>query len=329
MGYPVANRQLDRGYIQSWNFIIERKLPGELVTSVGYVGSASVRGFAFLDINVSQTPGSGDAGRPLFAQFGRTAATRVWDGRTHSNYHSLQATLNRRFTSGLFLKGAYTYSRAIDEATYGDWTEYIWRAQSVRNRNRAPATHNIPHMFQLAYIYELPFGSGKKWANTRAGKAVLGGWQINGLFGAYGGRQYQLTASGASLNMPGNQQTPDQVKPDVAKLGKVGDAGTWFDTSAFARVTEVRFGNVGRNTMSGPGVVNMDLSLFRTFKLTEKLGMQFRAEAFNLSNTPHFGNPIGSINSSNFGRILSTQSGTGRDAIGGSRQFRFGLRLSF
>ncbi|PYU95533.1 MAG: hypothetical protein DMG08_04770 [Acidobacteria bacterium] len=129
--------------------------------------------------------------------------------------------------------------------------------------------------------------------------------------------------------MPGNLQTPDQVKPEVAKLGKVGDAGTWFDTSAFARVTEVRFGNVGRNTMSGPGVVNMDLSLFRTFKLTEKLGMQFRAEAFNLSNTPHFGNPIGSINSSNFGRILSTQSGTGRDAIGGSRQFRFGLRLSF
>jgi len=328
-GYAEANNPLRRGYIQSWNFIIEQKLPGELVTSVGYVGSASVNGFAFLDINVSQTPGSGDAGRPLFAQFGRTAATRVWDGRTHSNYHSLQATLNRRFTSGLFLKGAYTYSRAIDEATYGDWTEYIWRAQSVRNRNRAPATHNIPHMFQLAYIYELPFGSGKKWANTRAGKTVLGGWQINGLFGAYGGRQYQLTASGASLNMPGNQQTPDQVKPDVAKLGKVGDAGTWFDTSAFARVTEVRFGNVGRNTMSGPGVVNMDLSLFRTFKLTEKLGMQFRAEAFNLSNTPHFGNPIGSINSSNFGRILSTQSGTGRDAIGGSRQFRFGLRLSF
>ena len=328
-GYPEANKPLRRGYIQSWNFIIEQKLPGELVTSVGYVGSASVNGFAFLDINVSQTPGSGDAGRPLFAQFGRTAATRVWDGRTHSNYHSLQATLNRRFTGGLFLKGAYTYSRAIDEADYGDWTEFRWRAQSVLNRNRAPAIHNIPHMFQLAYIYELPFGGGKKWVTSGAGKTVLGGWQINGLFGAYGGRQYQLTASGASLNMPGNQQTPDQVKPDVAKLGKVGDAGTWFDTSAFARVTEVRFGNVGRNTMSGPGVVNMDLSLFRTFKLTEKLGMQFRAEAFNLSNTPHFGNPIGSINSSNFGRILSTQSGTGRDAIGGSRQFRFGLRLSF
>src|SRR5205807_605188 len=106
-GYPVANRELHRGYIQSWNFIIEHKLPGELVTSVGYVGTASVNGFAFLDINASQIPGSGNAGRLLFPKFGRTATTREFDGRTHSNYHSLQATLNRRFAGGLFLKGAY------------------------------------------------------------------------------------------------------------------------------------------------------------------------------------------------------------------------------
>jgi hypothetical protein len=78
--------------------IVERKLPGQLVASLGYVGSASVRGFAFLDINASQIPGSGDEGRPLFARFGRTTTTREWDGRTHSNYHSLQATLNRRLT---------------------------------------------------------------------------------------------------------------------------------------------------------------------------------------------------------------------------------------
>jgi hypothetical protein len=121
--------------------------------------------------------------------------------------------------------------------------------------------------------------------------------------------------------MPGNLQTPDQVKPTVEKLGLVGDDGTFFDTSAFARVTEVRFGNVGRNTMRGPGVVNMDLSLFRTFRLTEKLDMQFRAEAFNLSNTPHFNNPNGNRNSSNFGKVL----GVANDP----RSFRFGLRLGF
>jgi hypothetical protein len=325
-GYPVANQMLHRGYIQSWNLVIERKLPGALVTSVGYVGSASVRGFAFLDINASQIPGSGNEGRPLFPKFGRTSATREWDGRTHSNYHSLQATLNRRFAQGLLLKGAYTYSRAIDMADYSDWTEFRWNAPSVFHRNRAAATHNIPHNFQFAFVYELPFGSEKKWATNGVSNAVLGGWQINGLFSAYQGRQYTLTASGASLNMPGNQQTPDQVKSTVKKLGHVGGDGTFFDTSAFARVTEARFGNVGRNTMRGPGVVNMDLSLFRTFKLAKKFQLQFRGEAFNVSNTPHFANPNGNVNSSNFGKVLSTQSAY---AVGRSREFRFGLRLTF
>lgn len=326
MGYPVANRELHRGYIQSWNFIIEHKLPAELVTSIGYVGTASVNGFAFLDVNASQSPGTGNAGRPLFAKFGRTATTREWDGRTHSNYHSLQATLNRRVVGGLFLKGAYTYSRAIDQATYGDWTAFSWNAPSVFYRNRAAATHNIPHIFQLGYLYELPFGSSKKWATSGAARAVMGGWQISGTFSAYQGRQYTVTASGAALNMPGNLQTADQIKPTVDTLGMVGDDGTWFDTSAFARPTGVRFGNVGRNTMRGPGVVNTDLSLFRTFKIREKLNLQFRGEAFNLSNTPHFGNPNSNRNSSNFGKILATQSA---DALGRSREFRFGLRLGF
>ncbi len=155
---------------------------------------------------------------------------------------------------------------------------------------------------------------------------MLGGWQLNGLFAAYQGRPFTLTASGASLNMPGNQQTPDQIKSNVEIFGKVGDDGTYFDTSAFARVTEVRFGNVGRNTMRGPGVVNLDASLFRVFKLTPRFQLQFRAEAFNVSNTPHFANPNGNVNSSNFGKITATQTAY---ALGRSREFRFGLRLGF
>jgi hypothetical protein len=325
-GYPAANQLLHRGYIQSWNFIIEHKLPGELVTSVGYVGSASVRDFSFRDINAGQTPGLGNDGQPLYALFGRTASTRLYDGMLHSNYHSLQVSLNRRFTGGLLLKGAYTYSRAIDMTDYSDWTETYWPSEMEWNRNRGPANYNIPHNFQFAYVYELPFGSGKKWASGGPSKAVLGGWQINGIFSSFVGRQYTLSASGSSLNMPGNRQTPDQVKDTVEKLGKIADDGTFFDTSAFARVTDVRFGTVGRNTMRGPGVVNMDLSLFRTFKLTEKLNLQFRAEAFNLSNTPHFSNPNGNVNSSNFGKVLSTFSDW---AAGRSREFRFGLRLGF
>jgi hypothetical protein len=325
-GYPRANTMLHRGYIQSWNLIFEQKLPAKIVGTVGYVGSASVRGFAFLDINAGQVPGAGDAGRPLFADFGRTTATREWDGRTHSIYHALQASMNRRFTDGLLLKGAYTFSKAIDEANYGDWTEFLWNAPSVYYRNRALASFDTPHNFQLGAVYELPFGEGKPWATTGLSNTILGGWQLNGVFSAYSGRPFQLTASGASLNMPHNQQTPDQVKETVEIFGNVGDAGTYFDTSAFKRVTAVQFGNVGRNTMRGPGQRNLDLSLFRTFKLSPTVGLQFRAEGFNMTNTPHFSNPNGNVNSSNFGKILSTDSSW---AMGRSRQFRFGLRLSF
>jgi hypothetical protein len=325
-GYPRANEMLHRGYIQSWNLIFERRLPADMVATAGYVGSASVRGFAFLDINASQIPGSGDEGRPLFAQFGRTTTTREWDGRTHSNYHALQTTLNRRFSRGLLLKSAYTWSKAIDEATYSDWTEFLWNAPSVYGRNRALASHDTPHNFQLALVYELPFGPGKPWATSGTSSRILGGWQLNGTFSAYSGRPFTLTASGASLNMPGNQQTPDQTKDEVEIFGKVGDAGTYFDTTAFARVTEVRFGNVGRNSMRGPGQTNLDLSLFRTFALTESVGLQFRAEAFNVTNTPHFNNPNGNVNSQNFGKILSTDANW---AMGRSRQFRFGLRMTF
>lgn len=326
MGYPVANQVLRRGYIQSWNFTIQRELPGQVVVSIGYVGSAMVNGFAFLDINASQIPGSGNSGRPLFSRFRRTAPTREFNGRTHSNYHSLQVSLDRRVARGLFLKGAYTFSKAIDQANYGDWTTFTWNAAMVFHRNRALAAHDVPHNFQFGFVWELPFGGARTWATSGLPRALFGGWQINGVFAAYQGRPYTLSASGASLNMPGNAQTPDQVKTTVAKLGKAGDDGPWFDTTAFARVTDVRFGTVGRNTMRAPGVVNLDLSLFRTFRLAERLRLEFRAESFNVSNTPHFGTPTASVDSALFGRIFATQS---TDVMGRSREFRLGLRMTF
>lgn len=323
-GYVEANKQLKRGYIESWNLIIEQKLPGDFVGSVGYVGSQSINGFAFINSNASQIPGSGNNGRPLYIKFGRTATTRIWDGRTHSDYHSLQATINRRFTSGLFLKGAYTYAHAIAEAGYGDWTQFTFNALSQLYRNKATANFDRTHNLQLAYVYELPFGAGKKWAQNGAAKAILGGWQINGIFASYSGTPFTLGASGTSLNMPGNTQTPDQIKPTIAKYDNYGDL-PWFDTTAFANISEVRYGNMGLLAMRGPGAVNMDMSLFRKFRLSEKFNMEFKAEGFNISNTPHFSNPTTSITSGNFGKILSTLT----NGLGDSRSFRFGLRIAF
>jgi len=327
-GYPAANKLMRRGYIQSWNLIVEHKFPGEMVTSIGYIGSASIRDFAFRDINAGQIPGAGLDGQLLYTRFGRTASTRLWDGMLNSNYHSLQFSLNRRLTQGLLLKAAYTYSHAIDMADYSDWTETFWPSDLAWGRNRANASYNQPQNLQFAYVYEFPFGRGKKWASSGgAAQAVLGGWQMNGIFSSFQGRQFTLSASDASLDMPGNRQTPDQVGP-IVYTGCVGSGAgcTFFDTKSFVPVTAVRFGTVGRNTMRGPGVVNMDLSLYRTFKLTEKFDLQFRAESFNLGNTPHFSNPNGNVNSGSFGKVTSTQTAWG---YGRSREFRFGFRLGF
>ena len=326
-GYPAANQLLHRGYIQSWNFILEHKFPGEMVTSIGYVGTRSVRDFAFRNINAGQIPGAGLDGQLLYQRFGRDASTRQYDGMLGSTYHSLQISVNRRMTAGLLLKAAYTYSHAMDMTAYSDWTEVMWPSNLAWGRNRASADFNMPHNLQFAYVYELPFGEGKKWATDGASRKILGGWQLNGIFSAFKGQQFTLGASDASLDMPGNSQTPDQVGP-IRYTGCIGSEPgcAFFDTSSFVPVTDVRFGTVGRNTMRGPGVVNMDMSLYRTFKLTEKFNLQFRAECFNLSNTPHFGYPDTDANSDAFGQISETDTDWG---LGRSREFRFGFRIGF
>ena len=155
---------------------------------------------------------------------------------------------------------------------------------------------------------------------------MLGGWQISGIFSAVSGQPFQLTASGASLNAVDQTQTPDQVG-SAKKLGGVGSGNPFYDPSAFVPVTDVRYGTVGRNSLLGPGAVNFDFSLFRTFKPLERLEVQFRVDAANLFNTPHFNNPSDagtsttSITSGDFLTIISARND--------ERQFRFGLRLAF
>lgn len=326
----VGPGELKRGYIESWNLVVERKLPASFLVSVGYVGTQTVHQFADLNVNAS-LPGTGSAGQPFNKpQFGnRTAETDFWQGFLSANYHALQASINRQFSHGLLIKGAYTYSKAIDWTDDDGWASLVWNDPNILRRNRAPAGFNTPHIFQLAYVYELPFGKGKSWASGGgAATKVLSNWQVSGIFSAIHGQPFSLTASSASLNARAQRQTPNQVGP-VKKLGGIGTGQPFYDPTAFVAVsTPAVYGNVGRNTLYGPGSVNMDFSLFRTFNFTERLGLQFRADAANLFNTPHFCNPGGcstgpstSRTSSNF--LVITRA---RDD---ERQFRFGLRLSF
>ena len=180
---------------------------------------------------------------------------------------------------------------------------------------------------------DLPFGRGKKFANGGPVSWLVRDWQINGTFSAYTGVPFTVGADGSSLNAPGNAQTADQVKPVVEKLGGIGRNVPFFDPLAFRTITDVRYGSSGRDILRGPGVVNSDLSIFRTFPLTEKLNLQFRAEAFNFTNTPHFNNPSTNVSNmrlnsdgtiNNLGNFMSVTS-----ARADERNFRFGLRLSF
>jgi hypothetical protein len=121
---------------------------------------------------------------------------------------------------------------------------------------------------------------------------------LNGVFASFLGRPFSVSAAAGALNAPGNSQTADQVKPVVEKIGGIGAGQQFFDPTAFAAPTGVRFGSSGRNLLRGPGVVNLDLGLFRKFPIRERVTLEARIEAANFSNTPHFNNPISTAGTS-------------------------------
>ena len=328
-----------RGYVQSWNFTLQKELTQGLTAQAGYVATRQTRQFGFLDLNAGQIIGAGQSGRPLLQKFGRTAATnQVFTPLGTGQYNSLQASLQRRFAQGLQLSANYTWSKAIGIT---DNSENNPRVQALPyfDMNRTLVGYDRTHNVQITSIWELPFGKGRRWVTSGIGSALLGGWQVNNLLSFMSGTPYSLAANGASLDLPGSTQRADQVKAKVDKLGKIGRGSSYFDPLAFAPVTEARFGNAGYNSMRGPGVANWDFGIFREFISRERLRVQFRVESFNFSNTPHFSNPAANVSNlslngdgsiralGGYSEVTSTSS-MGREGVD-ERQFRFGLRLSF
>jgi hypothetical protein len=311
--------ELHRGYTQSWNLTVERRLPSNVLFSMAYVGTQTVHQFADLDINAGY-PGSGTAGLPYAKLFGRTQPTNMWDGYLSSHYHSLQTSVRRQFSNGLMIQGAYTWSKAINMTDDDGWASVGWNWAPVFDRNRAPAGYDRTHVFQIGWVYDLPFGKGKPYANSGLLSHIVGDWEVDGVMSAYTGTPFNISAPSDSLNAPNNTQTADQVKSNVEKLGQAGPGGVWFDPTAFKTVTEQRFGSSGRNILRGPGVFNTDLTLARTFPIKERVNLQFRSEWYNMPNSVHLNNPNNDSSSPNFMRVLSSYN---------ERQIRFGLRLNF
>jgi hypothetical protein len=315
-----------RGYVQSYNLTMQRELPGGFVGSAGYVGSHTVHENVQFNANAAG-PGAGNNGRPLAILHGRTVEETVIRPLGFSLYNSFQAQVDRRISRGLFVKVSYTFSKAIDNVDNGLGSLMFYDPANFA-RNRALASFDRTHNLRAAWVAELPFGAGKPWAQTGVARKVLGGWQVNGIFSAYSGTPFTVSASSSSLNAPGESQTADQINPVVAKLGGIGPSSPYYDPTAFIPVTAVRYGNTGRNILRGPGLVNADLAMSRSFRIVERYTVQFRAESYNFTNTPQFNNPNASVSSGGFMTITSAKS-RANNVEGGERQFRVALKISF
>jgi hypothetical protein len=321
-------KDFHRGYIESWNLTIEKQLADNLMLQTSYVGTLDVHQIMETDLNAGQIPGAGLAGENLYALYGRTATTPEYAPIGTMNYSALQVRFNRRFAKGYSFGAGYAWSKAIGNSSDVE-SEPLVLATAYFSKNHAVLSYDRTHIVHVTGTWELPFGAGKQWVNTGFASKILGGWQTNGIFTGMSGLPFTVTASATSLNLPDSTQFADQVAP-VYNLGGHRTGHPWFTTTSFAPVTQVRFGTVNPYSLRGPDLLNLDASLFRDIPIHERLNFQFRAEVFNLTNTPHWGLPSSNVSSpGSFGIITSTDASyLGRSGTD-QRLFRLSGKLSF
>jgi len=319
-----------RKEIDSWNFIIERELPWNLVGQVGYIGTRAHGQMGFININAG-APGTGTAGRPLFQLFGLTADINEILPYGDTTYDAMQTQLTRRWHGSIF-GSVFTWSKTINYAD-NDANPRI-QYLPAKQHNRGLASYHRKFNSQTYWVYDLPAGKGHKFADGGALSKLLGGWQVNGTMSIMSGAPINVTQDTAgNLLAGGSGQYPDLVKPTVAinhnftpglpVAGLDPNLFRYFDVTAYATENGAVFGSGGRNQIIGPGFWNVDMGLYRTFTFTERFKFQLRGEALNALNHPNFSNPGSNQSAAGaFGYITST---TGQ----GSRIFRFGARLEF
>jgi TonB-dependent receptor-like protein len=323
--FTYIPKDLPQGYVESWNITAQRALPSNFSAELAFVGNhgVNVPTSNNININASMVPGSGAKGRPENILFGRTSDTnRPWNAPSY--YDAVQARLNRRFANGFMLITSYAYGKSIDysASTSGGNFNNIFLA-----RNRGLADWDRRNIFTQSYIWELPFGQGKHWAQSGPAKWLIGDWQLNGLWTWESGLPLDISTSNASLNAPGNINRPN-VNGPVDVYGNIGPGQLYFNTSAFSAPAPNTFGNVGRNVLHGPRLFEIDFSVFRKFRITERIGLEFRGESFNLSNTPQFDRPDTVLTDAAFGQV-TTARGTQSVQVNNNRQLQFSLRLLF
>lgn len=301
-------------FVQSYNLTYQRELGWGLVWDAGYVGSLGRRIPYAINLNVA-LPGAGTAGLPFNVRFGRTADVQQRTNGLNNNYNSFQTNVSRRFTQGFLFTAAYTWSKVLG---VGDDQGGLIINTDLR-RNYGPTGYDRTHMFTASHVFEVPFGKGKPFLKSGPGALVLGGWQLNGILRFVTGTPFSPIADATLCNCPGNGNFADVLGP-TRYLGGTGRGLNYFDPATFAAPGANRFGNSGRNSLRGPGFQNYDLSLVRNFRIGESFRIEIRGEAYNLTNSPRWGNPINSVNNPSFGQILSSA---------GERELQVAARLTF
>jgi outer membrane receptor protein involved in Fe transport len=314
-------------YVQQWSVGLQQTLPARMILTVDYVGTKSTHLDVLTDLN---QPVFGATPYPNFGYLERQSA------QANGIYHGLEASIERRFNNGLSVKAAYTYSKSIDSSP----AELEGNGIAIQNgldvgAMRGVSDFNIPQRFVASYVFELPFGRGKAFLTSGWTSAVFGGWRTSGVYTFASGLPFTVLSGGTYDNAIDPYGAASALPNVVGTPTIVGNTSCWFyvstnaacralapnATDAFALQQVGQFGNSGRNTLRGPHTNVFDFALMRDFKITEHAKLQARWEMFNLSNTPQFALPNGSISDSSAATITSLASDP--------RIMQFALRFSF
>jgi hypothetical protein len=314
-------------YIAAWTASIQRTLPGNAVATVSYLGN---KGTDILTTTYSNTvnPYTGVAPYP---QFGVVS----WRGNdNNSTFHALQMNVQRTFQKGWLVAANYMWSHSINDGGIGGGEADTPQNVFCRACEKASSDYDVRQVFNLSAVYELPFGAGRTYLSAPGfARAVFGGWQLSGIATARTGLPVNVI-----LNRP-NSALPDQYStgaerpnlvPGVPLVPPGGQTPQlWINPAAFAVPAAGTYGNAGRSLVRGPDLYQIDAALSKTARLSERVSLLFRAEAFNLFNRAQYGQPQANLSSPlSFGTI-TTPVNSGATGSGTPRQFQMAVRLSF
>jgi hypothetical protein len=300
--------EFDQAYSMQWNFGVQHQLADATVVEVNYVGSGSRDLSLGGRFNTAVVPAPGDPRARMRFPYMRPTFFEKSIGR--SNYHSLQVALKRSFRGGLAMTAAYTWSKAIDVACSGFFGAEACSVQNeyALNNDRSVSAFHVPHNLVVSWIYDLPFGTGKRLAtNNKVVDYIIGGWQFNGIMALRNGIPFHVTVPGDIANI---FNSGTYLRANLVGDPKLDNPTPerWINTSAFKAPDQFTFGNLGRNSLRPDWVRRFDLSLFRRFPLKgERLQLELRLETFNAFNTPMFAAPNANLASGTFGLVTGVQ----------------------